>query len=76
MNRIAFGWIALSSALIAPVTGFAQIGCTRSGLQAATDLYIQAQGKAIPPACPWRRGLPISKTCRSSISSRASSRNR
>lgn len=55
--RIQWKWIALPAALLAPATGFAQIGCTRSGLQAATDLYITAQTKGDPSGMPLARGL-------------------
>ena len=47
MNRIAFQWMVLSGALLAPATTFAQVACTRDGLQAATNLYLAAQGKDI-----------------------------
>jgi hypothetical protein len=55
MNRIASNWIAL--AVLLPATGFAQIACTRSGLQAATDLYLAAQGKGDPSGMPLAQGL-------------------
>lgn len=57
MNRIVFQWIVLSGALLAPTTGFAQVACTRGGLQAATNLYIAAQGKGDPSGMPLAQGL-------------------
>src|ERR1700730_13316820 len=57
MNRVAFKWIVLSGALLAPTATFAQVACTRSGLQAATDLYIAAQGKGDPSGMPLAQGL-------------------
>jgi hypothetical protein len=56
MNRIA-KWIVLSGALLAPATGFAQVACTRNGLQAATDLYMAAQAKGDPTGMPLASGL-------------------
>ncbi|HSP66194.1 MAG TPA: hypothetical protein VLN48_00615 [Bryobacteraceae bacterium] len=57
MNRIAFAWILLCGVLLAPATGFAQIGCTRDGLKAATDLYIAAQTKGDISGLPLATGL-------------------
>jgi hypothetical protein len=57
MNRIAVPWIVLSFALLAPASGFAQVACTRDGLQAAADLYIGAQGKGDPSGLPLATGL-------------------
>jgi hypothetical protein len=57
MNRMAFQWTVLSAALLAPGTSFAQVACTRDGLQAATDLYISAQGKGDPSGMPLAKGL-------------------
>jgi len=56
-NRIVLEWTALAGALLAPITGFAQVACTRNGLQAATDLYIGAQGKGDPSGMPLAKGL-------------------
>lgn len=57
MKRIVLNWIVLSGALLAPATGFAQVACTRDGLQAATDLYLAAQGKGDPSGMPLAQGL-------------------
>lgn len=45
MKRSTIIWLALSGALLTPLTGFAQVSCTRVGLQHAADLYVEAQGK-------------------------------
>jgi len=57
MDRLRFKWIALASALLAPAGGYAQISCTREGLQAAADLYIAAQTKGDPSVLPLAKGL-------------------
>ena len=56
MNRIV-KWIVVSGALLAPTASFAQVGCTRNGLQAATDLYMDAQAKGDPSGMPLAKGL-------------------
>lgn len=57
MNRIVFQWMVLSAAALAPMVGFAQVACTRDGLQAATDLYLAAQAKGDPSSMPLAKGL-------------------
>src|SRR5690348_1378882 len=57
MNRILLPWIVVAGALLAPAAGFAQVACTRDGLQAATDLYLAAQGKGDPSGMPLAQGL-------------------
>ena len=54
---MVFKWIVLSGALLAPATAFAQVACTRDGLQAATDLYIAAQTKGDVAGLPLAKGL-------------------
>jgi hypothetical protein len=55
MTRVALIGIALTGVLLAPRVGFAQISCSREGLQRAVDLYIAAQttgdtsGLPLPP---------------------------
>lgn len=56
MNRVAL-WIAFSGALLAPTASFGQVACTRNGLQAATDLYVAAQGKGTPSGMPLAQGV-------------------
>lgn len=43
MKRSTLLLLVLSSSLLAPLTSFAQVSCTRGGLQNAIDLYIEAQ---------------------------------
>ena len=57
MSRIVCKWIVLSTVLLAPAASFAQVACTRDGLQAATDLYIAAQSKGDTSALPLATGL-------------------
>lgn len=57
MIRTICKWIVLSAGLLAPVASFAQVACTRDGLQAATDLYIAAQTKGDPSEMPLANGL-------------------
>ena len=54
MNRFMLRSMALASALFSPAASYAQISCTREGLQTATDLYIAAQthGYATPKRPP------------------------
>src|SRR5580658_6995680 len=55
MNRF-IQWVMVSGALLVPTAGLAQVACTRTGLQAATDLYIEAQGKGDPSGMPLAQG--------------------
>ena len=57
MNRTVCKWILLSAGLLVPVASFAQVACTRDGLQAATSLYIAAQGNGDPSGMPLATGL-------------------
>lgn len=57
MNRIAFVSMMVSAALFAPAASFAQVACTRDGLQTATDLYLAAQAKGDPSGMPLAKGL-------------------
>ena len=50
-----FLWLGILS--LAPIAGFAQVACTREGLQAATDLYLAAQTKGDPSGMPLAKGL-------------------
>jgi len=45
MKRIAFMSMVLTGVLLAPTAAFAQLSCSREGLQRAVDLYIAAQTK-------------------------------
>jgi hypothetical protein len=57
MSRFAWKWIVLSVVLLAPVASFAQVACTRDGLQYATNLYLAAQSKGDPSGLPLAKGL-------------------
>jgi hypothetical protein len=57
MKRIALMWIVLTVALLVPTAGFAQISCSREGLQRAVDLYIAAQTKGDTSGLPLAAGL-------------------
>jgi len=57
MSRIVCQWIVLSVGLLGPVTSFAQLGCTRDGLQAASNLYMAAQSKGDPSSMPLAKGF-------------------
>ena len=55
MNR--FKWMAYAWAVLAPAVTYAQVSCTREGLQAAADLYIAAQTKGDIAGLPLAKGL-------------------
>src|SRR5437870_4082238 len=57
MKRITLTGIVLTVALLAPTAGFAQISCSREGLQRAVDLYITAQTKGDTSGMPLAMGL-------------------
>jgi hypothetical protein len=45
MQRFSLTWLVISPALLTPALAFAQVNCTRGGLQKAADLYVEAQMK-------------------------------
>jgi hypothetical protein len=57
MKRIVLGWIVLIGALLVPTTGFAQISCSREGLQKFVDLYIAAQTNGDTSSLPMAPGM-------------------
>ena len=57
MTRVAFVGMAFAAALLAPAVGYAQVSCSRDGLQRAADLYIAAQTKGDPSGLPLAMGL-------------------
>ena len=57
MKRIALMLMVFAGALLAPTTGFAQVSCSREGLQRAVDLYIAAQTKGDTSGLPLPMGL-------------------
>ncbi len=57
MRGNVWKWMVLLAGLLVPMAGFAQIACTPDGLQAATNLYLAAQGKGDPSGLPLAKGL-------------------
>jgi len=58
MSRMLCKWfLALSAGLLVPLASFGQIACTPDGLEAASSLYIAAQGKGDPSGMPLAKGL-------------------
>ena len=57
MTRLALMGIVLTGMLLAPTASFAQVSCSREGLQRAVDLYIDAQTKGDPYGMPLAMGL-------------------
>jgi hypothetical protein len=57
MKRTAFMCLVLIGGLLAPAAGYAQISCSREGLQRAVDLYIAAQTKGDTSGMPLANGL-------------------
>jgi hypothetical protein len=57
MKRIAVMLMVLTGVLLIPTTGFAQVSCSREGLQKAIDLYIAAQTKGDISGMPVASGL-------------------
>jgi hypothetical protein len=52
MKRVTFLCVVLAGVLFAPTVAFAQISCSREGLQRAVDLYIAAQTKGDTAGMP------------------------
>lgn len=57
MKRFVLQWAVLSAVVLTPPASFAQVACTRDGLQAATELYLDAQTKGDPSMLPLAKGL-------------------
>lgn len=57
MKRLALVAVVMSSALLVPAAGFAQVSCSRDGLQRAVDLYLAAQTKGDTSGLPLASGL-------------------
>src|SRR5262245_28191281 len=57
MKRTSLVWMALASALLAPTAGYAQVSCSREGLQRAADLYVAAQTSGDTSGMPLAMGL-------------------
>jgi hypothetical protein len=57
MNRFTFTCIVFAGTVLAPVFSYAEISCTREGLQATADLYLAAQTKGDTSGLPLAKGL-------------------
>ncbi len=57
MKQCALVGIVIAGALLAPSSVFAQVSCSREGLQRAVDLYIAAQTKGDTSGMPLAAGL-------------------
>ena len=57
MTRVAVMGIVLAGALLAPTATFAQVSCSRDGLQRAVDLYIAAQTAGDTSGLPLATGV-------------------
>jgi hypothetical protein len=57
MKRMTLMCIVLTGALLTPAASFAQISCSREGLQRAVDLYLAAQTKGDTSGMPLAAGL-------------------
>jgi hypothetical protein len=57
MKAIRLMWVVLIIALFGSTAGFAQISCSREGLQRAVELYIDAQTKGDMSGLPLATGL-------------------
>src|SRR5690242_18706988 len=56
MKRVAMIGTVLIGSLLAPASSFAQISCSREGLQRAIDLYVAAQSKGDTSGLPLAMG--------------------
>jgi hypothetical protein len=57
MKRCVLIGIVVAAALVVPTASFAQVSCSRDGLQRAVDLYIAAQTKGDTSGLPLAMGL-------------------
>jgi hypothetical protein len=57
MKCIALMGIVLAGAVLTPTAGFAQVACSREGLQRGVELYIAAQTKGDTSGLPLAMGL-------------------
>lgn len=57
MKRLALVGFVFAGVLLAPAASFAQISCSREGLQRAVDLYIAAQTKGDTSGLPLATGV-------------------
>jgi hypothetical protein len=57
MTRIVLIGVVVTGAWLAPAAAFAQISCTREGLQRAAEIYVAAQTKGDTSGLPLATGL-------------------
>ena len=57
MKRASLVVTLLAAGVLAPAAGYAQVSCTREGLQKAVDLYVAAQSSGDTSALPLAAGL-------------------
>lgn len=57
MKRFILTCLMLSGVLLIPMIGYAEVSCTRGGLQEAVDLYIEAQTKGDLTGLPLAQGV-------------------
>jgi hypothetical protein len=57
MTRVVLATTVFAAAVLAPAAGFAQVSCSRDGLQRAVDLYIAAQTAGDTSGLPLAAGL-------------------
>jgi hypothetical protein len=61
MKRMTLIGIVLTGALVISTPAYAQVSCSRDGLQRAVDLYVAAQTKGDPSGMPLAMGLGYSE---------------
>ena len=59
MRRGVVVAMVMTGALLSPAAGYAQVSCTREGLQRAADLYVAAQSKGETSRLPLAAGLAM-----------------
>jgi hypothetical protein len=57
MKRLALTCLVLASTMLVPAAAFAQISCSREGLQKAVDLYLAAQTRGDTSGLPLATGV-------------------
>jgi len=57
MKRLIFACTALAGILLVPAVSYAEVSCTREGLQEAANLYVAAQTKGDRSGMPLAKGL-------------------
>ena len=57
LYRHLYKWLAAVAVMLAPTAGYAQISCTRAGLDAAAEMLVAAQGSGDTSKLPAAQGL-------------------